>query len=357
MVVVNLAANYWLPDKLARWSDPPYHVRRELLVRRYQAALSTERRLAPPLDEPANPTRIVAAFGSSRFMGGLNGKSLEEVFQRETGERWFLVNFGSAGGGPIDSLLRLRRLLAEGPRPDYVLIEVLPNQLSSAPGHSSPISATAVVNEADHAYCRDLGITFAANQNRAKTHTGCALWDFRQEFLRMVFPRLLHGGDSAIMLRACDAYGTIPIESDASPERRRRALLSAHGTFHDGASQFRAGGDGLIALEAVLRICQDQNLPASLVIMPEGPAFRQWYRAGAADELRATIQDLAARGNARVIDRWDDLPEDAFLDSHHLLAGATGEFTTRLAQESLTSLHADATMPRISAGDILGRRR
>ena len=49
-------------------------------------------------------------------------RELEDVLGRPV----VVFNFGLWGAGPGTSLLTLHRLLAEGTRPDLVLIEVLP---------------------------------------------------------------------------------------------------------------------------------------------------------------------------------------------------------------------------------------
>src|SRR5205085_2304077 len=45
------------------------------------------------------------------------------------GRPLLLLNLGVAGAGPVINLLNLRRLLAEGVRPDLVLIELMPGYL------------------------------------------------------------------------------------------------------------------------------------------------------------------------------------------------------------------------------------
>jgi hypothetical protein len=147
------------------------------------------------------------------------------------------------------------------------------------------------------------------------------------------------------------------VQLEPTPPQRQAALESARDTFQTGASQFQLGGDGPTALEAAARLCQEQDLPFVLVIMPEGPTFRSWYRDGAESELRAGIQALANRWNAHVIDCWDSLPEEAFIDSHHLLARAAGGFTTDLARKSLAPLEQAEMTPRISTRNVRTENR
>lgn len=349
-VALNGAANRWLPEKIKPWSDPAYHVRRELLVRR--------------LGEQADSqTRIAATFGSSRFMGGIDGRSLERELNEQTNDPWFVINFASAGGGPIDSLVRLHRLLRQGPQPSLVLFEVLPNQLNAASVCSPPVSQESEFDGDDLEFLHRVGITVSAAQRRRPLDSpgvlwqSCVLWQFRRDVLRMTYPRLLHGGDAASMMRACDQYGTIPLSAEATLPQRQAALAVAKNTYVDGASRFQLGGDGLKAMEEAARLCRARDLSFVFVIMPEGPTFRSWYRAGVQDELRDAVAAIADRWNGRVVDRWDALPEESFVDSHHLLATAAGPFSSDLARRSLTALDLPLETPRVSARDVRTERR
>ena len=79
-------------------------------------------------------------------------------------------------------------------------------------------------------------------------------------------------------------------------------------------------------------------MPAALVLMPEGPSFRALYPARAWPEVRAWVGSLSARQAAPLVDARAWLPEEEFLDSHHLLPGGAARFTRRLGREFLLPL-------------------
>jgi len=54
----------------------------------------------------------------------LKGTRFEEEVYFARGERWTIGNLAAQAGGPIIELIEFRRMLAEGIRPDFVLIEV-----------------------------------------------------------------------------------------------------------------------------------------------------------------------------------------------------------------------------------------
>jgi hypothetical protein len=65
-------------------------------------------------------------LGSSRTRQGLLGKSLEQPLGQATGRPAVVFNFGQNSAGPMTELLNLKRLLADGIRPDLLLVEVMP---------------------------------------------------------------------------------------------------------------------------------------------------------------------------------------------------------------------------------------
>jgi hypothetical protein len=75
----------------------------------------------------------VVMLGSSRTTFGFRGACIEEELTRRAGRPVVVFNFGILGAGPVTELLELRRLLAEGVRPDLLLVEVMPPFLSARP--------------------------------------------------------------------------------------------------------------------------------------------------------------------------------------------------------------------------------
>jgi hypothetical protein len=76
-------------------------------------------------DASVRPLTVVV-LGSSRTAYGLRASEMEPGLSRATGRPTVLFNFGMVGAGPLVELVVLRRLLAEGVRPDLLLVEVLP---------------------------------------------------------------------------------------------------------------------------------------------------------------------------------------------------------------------------------------
>src|SRR5262245_49560576 len=79
----------------------------------------------------AEHPQTVVMLGSSRTAYGLKGSAIEPILSHDRGRPVVLYNFGLHGAGPLSYLINLRRLLADGVRPDLLLIEILPPVLSS----------------------------------------------------------------------------------------------------------------------------------------------------------------------------------------------------------------------------------
>src|SRR5437879_4963703 len=107
-----VAIELWLPEL----RDPQYA---------YKAARLRQRMAADRDDRDDRPRNIVV-LGSSRTMFGLQGERAERVMGSRLGRPVTVFNFGMVGAGPITQLVDLKRLLAQGIRPDLLVIEVLP---------------------------------------------------------------------------------------------------------------------------------------------------------------------------------------------------------------------------------------
>lgn len=350
-IVVNVAANLWLPERLEPWSDPAYFVRLQLLSRRLRehASISPHPGTIATTASAKSP-RLVTAFGSSRFLGGLDGKVFEDVLRRRFNEPCVMVNFASPGAGPLDSYVRLNRLLRDGHRPDLVLIEILPNQLNVGPGAIAPVAPASRFSAADEACLLEANLAIPTENRLQRSSIPLALCSYRLELLRAVSPKMLDGGDVMLAVRSNDPSGSSLIRGPVTHERRQVALQATRREYQQGATEFRLGGDGLAALEATLQVCRNEGLTSILVVMPEGPELRGWYRWDAENELRNTLRQLAHRWDTRVIDCWQFLEtEESFVDSHHLVAEAASQFTTELAEQAFADSPTDANYVRVAA--------
>ena len=115
--LAQLAIGFCVEHSWASVRDPEYDGKRKRLADLQNTA-------------PDHP--LVLFLGSSRTdMGFCAGRVTTNIQDRSA----VVFNFGMSGGGPLLESLCLRRLLADGVRPDLLVLEVLPPTLNQPGAH------------------------------------------------------------------------------------------------------------------------------------------------------------------------------------------------------------------------------
>src|SRR5437764_14565018 len=73
-------------------------------------------------------------LGATSTGYGFHAGRIEAEVRRELGRPAAVFNFGIPASGPVTHLVYARRLIADGHRPDLLLVEVLPPALADLPG-------------------------------------------------------------------------------------------------------------------------------------------------------------------------------------------------------------------------------
>jgi hypothetical protein len=319
-LVLGLAVERWLPAL----RDPEY-------------AAKVGRLRARRAEAPGRP--LVLVLGSSRVQMGLRGGSLG---CDSDGGPALVFNFGLSGAGPFVEALCLRRLLAEGVRPDLLVLEVLPPALSQPGDH--PIEEEWL----DGARLRSGEAAFLARYHSDPQRA------LRQWVKGRGLPCVWHPGNlrhflapgpagsesgPEYTLSAMDPHGWLPYcREDVTPELRRRHTDFARHQYANAFGEFRLAGRPARALADTLARCRREGIPVALLVMPEGPAFRAHYTPSMRAGIDAHLRDLSERWGVPLIDARDWLDEDAFWDSHHLLPRGATAFTERFERDALGPL-------------------
>jgi hypothetical protein len=310
--------------------DPTYWFKAERLKRRLTGA---ERPLT------------VVMLGSSRTLHGLEAASLEAPLSRQLGRPVVAFNFGLVGAGPLTELLTLRRLLADGIRPDLLLVEVLPPVLA---GQIPFFEVQRVQPPVSCLRAWELRLVERYGERTPRGPRGARgaarllpCYYHRLALVSRLWPSLLPWGDRL------NGFQEVNDSGDLAPlyraEQRPRALAVAEREYQLYLNGFRLGGPAPRALEELLRTCRREGIPTALVLMPEGPAFRSWYRGQSWPQIREYLDGVSRRTATPLFSAREWLDEDAFLDSHHMLPQGSARFTERLGREVI--------------GPLLSRRR
>lgn len=332
-VALQLATTGVLESWLPQFRDPYFAFKLARLRSRIDAARRT-----PAPEAGAGPPVVVLMVGSSHVSDALRGTLVESDLARRLGRPVVLYNFGVPGDNPLNQLLNFERLLAQGVRPDLLLVEVMPALL-----HSNAAATQLQVMPAERFGLRDRWVLRQHHLPRRFDRYSWQCWGLpwyahRLEILSVLVPHFLPGFLRQDWARGCDESGWIPPPYENTPESRAAAVKHAAGAYGPTLSQFQLGNPFCDALGHLLERCHQERIGAALVLMPEGSTFRGYYSADALNQVDAFLKKLAAPHGTPVIDARTWVPDDGFFDSHHLLPDGAAVFTTRLRDEVLRLL-------------------
>ena len=301
--------------------DPIYSVRLSRLRKQQLAA-------------PEKPLTLVM-LGTSRTECALRSAEMHAQLTRDLGRPVAVGNFGLSGFGYAMCVLTWNRLQHDGVRPDFVLIEALPEMLNEHWGGNDLAEERLPLFRVRHCDLAVIEQTFPDARPNLRREWTLAwpnpLYVQRLNLVGRFAPQLLPANQRWWADQLCedDPITTPPLV----PERRQLALEQARKEYAAKMQDFRLGGCGYTALRQLLRRVKDANVPAALVILPEGPVFQSWYKPGAYQLVRDTLDQFANEFGVAVLDLHDGLSEDDFIDSHHLTPPSAAWFTARLGTD------------------------
>jgi hypothetical protein len=258
-----------------------------------------------------------------------------------------VFNFATLYTGPLRQLQMLRRLLARGVRPSWVVAEFWPSFF--APG--------AIDDEQTYILTRDIQLPdralvachFANSQPAyAKMTEAVAVPAFhhRSQLLRCYSPFMdrcmprLPGDWSPPELRAVEAFGWLPCpEPRPEPEQYRQYITRSLQLIRDTKfAGFRFSPTGDAALRELLNTCSQHGIRTTLVWLPEHSMLRDNYPLEVLARIHEYVAGLVREQQVQVIDTRDWVPDDEFIDLVHVLPPAAAPFTERFRHEVLRPL-------------------
>lgn len=298
-------------------------------------ALGLAAEVNPRLRDPAFGDKLanlhtrtpdVLMLGSSRTLLGFHAGRVEAT----TGRTAF--NFGTPATGPITHLVYLNRLLKAGVRPKHLFVEVLPPMLADCPG--GPLEQTFLPGErltADELETVErFGFDPAVVRPAWRASVSAPWSKLRFQVLGRIAPSWLPWQQRHDWSRNTDARGwATPPRQEVTLEERTEQLAKVRAEYAGTLAGMAPDGRPLAALRELIAVCRANDIPATLVLMPEGPTFRALYPPGLDDRIDAAVRPLGAP----LIDarRW--LTEGDFYDGHHPFTRGAERFTDRLMRD------------------------
>lgn len=318
------------------FSDPLYHDKRERLR-------------AHPAGAPAGAGRpfTVLFLGSSRTYDAVDAGAAGVALTRDLGRPVAAFDFATSGAGPVTLALHLRRLLADGVRPDAAVIEVHPAFLAAQVWPPFETRWLTPLRLRPDEVERAQGFGFPIDAPGAHGPRGRLLagYEYRTHLLERYCPEL-----SSLPFRLTsgpetDRHGFARVP-DLTERQRQRLRDWTREQYAPCWAGYHPGGSAVAALRDALETCRREGVRAALLVTPESAPFRGWYAAPGRALIAPVVGGLADEFGAPFVDAREWLPDDLIADGHHLTGAGADAFTERLVRDAL------APWLRVTAGGV-----
>ncbi len=272
---------------------------------------------------------LVVVYGSSRTGFAFNGTVIERAIQ-DAGGRAAAFNFGIPAMGPIGQLLYFRRTLADGVRPDFVIVEVLPSMFArSADGPREQHWMTG-----DRLRRRELdtvercGYSSPDVRGRWWASSLVPVYGLRFQLLGRVIQSWIPWQLRQDWSRGTDESGwCTPYKDVLTADERAFATAKARDEYFNVLQSWQLDVALAATLDEMIGECRTAGIPVKLLLMPESREFQSMVPA----EVRTRIDAFVRGRGVSVIDARDWLEANDFTDGHHQLRGGAEKFSKRLA--------------------------
>jgi hypothetical protein len=322
------------------WCDPNFTFRLTRLRARVAEA-------------PGRPLALVV--GSSRAANGFDPASVTAGLGDAPAP--VVHNFALLGCGPVRELMTLRRLRAEGVRPDWLIVEVwgpfMPQTgfFAEEPAFFAwPLHWTDVplARRLFHRSWEAAGIVFEETVTPAVHSRNHLLYRYANFLLpRSAVSELAAG---AMGWATLDERGWLPMGfKRPGPDRLPAVMQSAYDLTRPILDKFEVNPVSDKAMHELLDECRAGGTRVVLVLMPEHSALRGWYPPRARAAFHAWLSRLRADSRLPIIDARTWSPDEHFADHCHLMPDGARQFSARFGRDVMRPLLAG----RLPAADFL----
>lgn len=283
-------------------------------------------------DEPLT----VLFVGSSRTLVAVDAGTVGPELSARLGQPVEAFNFGTAGAGPVTCAVYLRRLLADGVKPDAVVIEVLPALLASqVPPPEAKWLPVVRLRPDELPLVRGYG--FPAETPAAHGPRGwlLPLHEYRMPLVDRYATTLSLLPFPSGKRQKHDGYGFERWRDGITSEDRAKMLERTKRQYGEYLDGFEPGGCGIAALRDSLTACRAAGVKVALMLAPESSEFRDWYAEPGRSRLLPLLSELAREHDAKLFDGRAWLSDDHIGDGHHVTGSGADAFTARLTRDAL----------------------
>jgi hypothetical protein len=279
----------------------------------------------------------VVMLGTSRTAAAFHAGRLRE----QLGGRGVVFNFGIPASGPITHIVYLKRLLADGHRPDLLILEVLPPTLADTPGGpkipAGPLEGRFLFGDRlrRHEIADVVRYGFPGEVRTKWRDSVVKPWyAIRFPLMGRIMPSAQPWQLRFDWSRGCDEFGWgAPFNDTVTPDEYAHGLFRAQGEYRAILADLKPDGGGARALADLLTLCREEKIAVRLVMMPEASGFRSMYSPVVLARLHEFLDRLCRDHGCAAIDAREWLPDSAFSDGHHMLKPGAELFSDRLNRE------------------------
>lgn len=253
-----------------------------------------------------------------------------------------VYNFAMNGMGTIRELMYLQRLLADGVRPTWLLVEVWP-PLWAEEGF---FREARMVEGEDDLHWHDFPLLCRYFRRdgellRLAVRKSCMpIRTYRDRLLALSAQSLLSAANLLEIQQRdkdslpSDGGGWFPFPwATITAEARQRGLLDGIEKVKPLLEDLHIDPRSDQALRALLAKCRQQGIKTALILMPEPNCTRSWYSAQTRLLVRDYLQRIQADEQVPIIDTRTWQPDDEFADTTHMAGSGVPAFSARLGRE------------------------
>jgi hypothetical protein len=301
-------------------------------------------------EAPGRPLLLV--MGSSRVANGFSPSALGDWAPPDQPAP-VVFNFATLGAGPVRQLLTLRRLLAEGIRPRWVVSEVWPGFWADMGRYAElePILSgrlyvcdVPVLSKTYQHGCECLRRVCSQTLTPAVCYRTGVLFTFAP----FLVPRCTEGNIKwdQVHWYTLDDWGWLPVRwAPLSPEKLAAHLEEARNDVGPIFRNVQPLPHMDWATRELIRTCRREGIALTLIFLPENSALRSWYPPAARAVVDGYLAQLEHDYGVPIVDARTWLDDHCFGDFCHLMPPGAEAFSARLGRDVLRPMVAGEPLP------------
>jgi hypothetical protein len=283
-----------------------------------------------------NPGRpLVVVLGSSRTAMGVRAAEWEEIRPNDSARPDPLIfNMAVLGSGPMMELMALRRIYADGFRPDVVLLEYWPPFFHYDGGwdETNRVAENRLM-DCDRELVRNYFPDPARIEREMDWQRINTIYANRERLLGILSPNWLPATRrSEAGWTNLDPWGWIP-GFDMKPDQtewRTKAVANCASIYKPVFDQYRFSATAEHAMRESVALAREHGATVGFIYLPESSEFRKLYPPRVEQVATNRLAKMSHELSVPVLNCRLWMPDTAVVDGFHLSRSGAAEFSRRL---------------------------